>query len=343
VQAGCAQVTGSTKYSFAQGYGWQSGSIGSVDRGVGTDLARDMNYTSSGVFAADLPNGTYQVTLTLGDLWGFAHDQMGISLEGQQVDTVSTAAWQVVNKTYLVTVADGQLTLGLLDLGGTDPAVAIEGLRVQQVVDVTYDFGTATSAVAAGCTQVTGSTRYSLAQGFGWQSGSIGNVERGVGTDLTRDMNYTGSGVFAADLPNGTYQVTLMLGDAWGFAHDQMGISLEGQQVDTVDTAAWQVVTRTYTVTVTDGQLNLGLQDLGGTDPAVAIEGMRIVTTTDAAPAAASAASARQAIAPRAVDGIDLAAVAAQALGSRAGLQGIDSDWDDIAAGVLGSGARRSA
>ena len=123
-----------------------------------------------------------------------------------------------------------------------------------------------------------------------------------------------------------------------------MGIFLEGQQVDTVDTAAWQVVTRTYRVTVADGQLTLGLQDLGGTDPAVAIEAMRIVTTTNVGSAVdGSAASALQAIAPCAVDGIDLAGAAAQALGRQAGLQGINSDWDDLAAGVLASSTRRSA
>ena len=43
-----------------------------------------------------------------------------------------------------------------------------------------------------------------------------------------------------------------------------------------VSTAAGQLVTKTYTVTVGDGQLNLKLQDLGGTDPNVVIEDLEI-------------------------------------------------------------------
>jgi hypothetical protein len=57
-----------------------------------------------------------------------AHDQMAVFLEGVQVDTVTTARGQFSVKTYAVSVGDGQLTLQLKDLGGTDIYVMINAL-----------------------------------------------------------------------------------------------------------------------------------------------------------------------------------------------------------------------
>jgi fibronectin type 3 domain-containing protein len=354
-----------------------------------------LNFTPVGTFAVDLPNCNYKVTVTTGDLQ-YARDQMGIFLEGTQVDSVTTAAGQIVTPSYTVTVSDGQLNLQMKDLGGSDPNTVIEGLDIvpsgpdttgphvtassptgtingsvnhvaltfsEPILDGTFtladvdaltgpagaitatavtkisniqyevdfpsqtalgnysltigpnitdvagnamdqnqngtngedpadrytatftmaafmgahfDFGTPTSAVASGYTQVTEFTQYSAGQGYGWQSGTIGSRDRGTGTDLTRDLNFTPDGTFAVDLPNGTYKVTVTTGDLM-YARDQMGIFLEGTQVDSVTTAAGQIVTPTYTVTVSDGQLNLQMKDLGGSDPNTVIEGLDIV------------------------------------------------------------------
>ena len=51
------------------------------------------------------------------------------------------------------------------------------------------------------------------------------------------------------------------MGDAGGL-HDQMAVFLEGTQVDTVNTAAGQYVTKTYPIAVNDGQLTLKIVDL---------------------------------------------------------------------------------
>ena len=45
----------------------------------------------------DLPNGRYEVVLSMGDA-GALHDQMGIFLEGVQVDTVTTVAGQYASE-----------------------------------------------------------------------------------------------------------------------------------------------------------------------------------------------------------------------------------------------------
>jgi fibronectin type 3 domain-containing protein len=282
VASGYAAVTEGTTYSAASGYGWLSGGVASADRGVGSDLTRDFNYTTTqATFAVDLANGTYTVTLQLGDTGPYAHQGMGIFFQGAQVDNLSSAAGQVLSKSYVVTVTNGQLDLGLQALGGTNTAAVIEGMEIVAGTPpppTQYDFGTAASAVASGYTAVNETTTYSAASGYGWLSGGVASADRGVGTSLTRDFNYTTtSATFAVDLANGTYTVTLRLGDTV-YAHQGMGIFFQGAQVDNVANIAGQILTNSYVVTVTNGQLDLGLQALGGTNTAAVIEGMEIVT-----------------------------------------------------------------
>ena len=524
VQAGYLQVTQATVYGIHAGnltYGWQSGSILSTNRTTGTALQRDINYTRDGTFAVAVPNGSYQVTVMMGDVQ-YAHDRMGVFLEGVQVDDITTNR-TVVSRTYNVTVADGQLTLRLRDLGGVDPNTTIAGLEVislytgpqlsiapasvvegysgttnltfsvtlsqpigqdltvdyatadgtasagsdylpvsgtlriaagqtsgtisvpiinswtiepnqtllvnltnssgiwiaasqapgtilnhsappglsvsiapgsfseaagpsaavgtvtrigptdapltvalasgdtgeltvpdsvtigagqttatfavsavddtvwkgtqtvtvsasassytsgstaVQVTDneqppfaASFDFGTSTLPVQAGYLQVTQATRYGLHAAnltYGWQSGTILSTNRTTGTALERDINYTRDGTFAVAVSNGSYQVTVMMGDVQ-YAHDRMGVFLEGVQVDDITTNR-TVVSRTYNVTVADGQLTLRLRDLGGVDPNTTIAGLTVVSAPSGlgAPAAKplGAVSAGGAVSP---------------------------------------------
>jgi hypothetical protein len=158
--------------------------------------------------------------------------------------------------------------------------LARDGQRVAQ--PLLFDFGTATSPVDPGYTQVTANTTYSAGTGFGWTSGTIYDADHGAGDDLTRDQNFTTDGTFAVDLPDGSYNVTLTLGDTGPYPHDDMGVFLQGAQVDNVTTAAGQIVNKTYSnIVVSNGQLDLHLKDLGGADPYVSIEGMQIVRADD--------------------------------------------------------------
>ena len=55
-------------YSAALGYGWLSTSgISAIDRGTSNPLTRAFHSGTSGTFEVAMPNGTYQVTPTLGD------------------------------------------------------------------------------------------------------------------------------------------------------------------------------------------------------------------------------------------------------------------------------------
>ena len=397
------------RYSAADGYGWQTGSVYGIDRRIGDNLWRDVNYTKNATFAVDLPNGEYDVIVTLGDT-AVAHDLVEVYLEGVPVDTVSTAAGETVARTYRVGIGDTQLQLGLVDLGGSDIWAMIAALDVvfagpdrtaprvvsadnegaligpvdrvrvgfNEAVDpnsftladvavlegpsgpiaplaihsvgsgefevefapqnipgvyrlvigpyiadaagnvmdqdqdgtggenpddrfettftlepgpeyvARFDFGTAVSPVAQGYMGHPANHRYSAADGYGWQSGSVYGISRNVGDDLTRDFNYTKDATFAVDLSSGQYDVIVTLGDT-AAAHDQMGVFLEGVQVDTVTTSSGQTIAGTYRIDIGDGQLNLRLVDLGGSYAWVMINALDVIVLDGSAPSAASA------------------------------------------------------
>jgi hypothetical protein len=113
-------------------------------------------------------------------------------------------------------------------------------------------------------------------------------ISRNVGDALVRDFNYTKDATFAVDLTSGEYDVIVTLGDM-AAAHDQMGVFLEGVPVDTVSTTSGQTVARTYRVSVGDGQLNLRLADLGGSDAWVMINALDVVAVGGGAQSGASA------------------------------------------------------
>ncbi len=138
-----------------------------------------------------------------------------------------------------------------------------------------FDFGTATSPLATGYTRITESTKYSAAQKYGWSTGTISSRDRGTGTDINRDFNFTPDGTFLVDLPNGSYSIELVMGDATT-SHDQMGVYFNGVLFATVSNTAGQFLDNTYTVSVTTGQLALRLKDLGGTDTNTVINAMVI-------------------------------------------------------------------
>jgi hypothetical protein len=195
------------------------------------------------------------------------------------VPVLATARWGA-DKTFTVT------------LSGVSGAPVAHATAVGTIVNgntpMLYDFGTSDSPVAAGYAQVTPNTVYSSTAHFGWLSGSIDARDRGAESatnDLTRDFDFTPDGTFAVDLPDGTYNVTVTIGD--DYARGPEGVYLQGTQVDTVSTAAYQFVNRTYRVTITNGQLDLELKDLSGGGAAI-INGLAIATVGTTAAASAT-------------------------------------------------------
>ncbi|WP_422928853.1 hypothetical protein [Singulisphaera sp. PoT] len=264
-----------TGYSPAIGYGWNPATVtsvtGTLDQGasMGTDLTRDEFYTQDATFYVDLPNGTYYLNLTMGDVGNFAHGA-NVYLQGTQVSTITTAAGQIVTPTFLAKVSNGQLQLRLQEVTGSGLAgyAVIQGLTISPAQAIQFDFGPSGSPIAAGYGGE-GYTGYSSSLGYGWNAASntsvTGTLDQGagMGTDLTRDEFYTQDATFYVDVPNGTYLLSLTMGDVGNFAH-KANVFLQGTQVGTIATAAGQIVTPSYRVTVSNGQLQLRLQQVTG-------------------------------------------------------------------------------
>jgi subtilisin-like proprotein convertase family protein/subtilisin family serine protease len=138
----------------------------------------------------------------------------------------------------------------------------------------TIDFGTDTSPVAALSVGV-GLLPYDPINGLGWTDNlsNVQIVDRRLGTAALRDIALTSRASFAMDVPNGNVQLRVTWGDPT-MARDNMRITLEGAHRPLVSTAAGQVITRIYTVAVTDGQLNIDFTDMGGSNPLVAVSSL---------------------------------------------------------------------
>jgi hypothetical protein len=114
-----------------------------------------MNSSAARTFTIDLPNGTYSVTITMGDN-DFAHDNMVVKANGAIVlADVDSAASAYAVKTFSLTISTGSLSLEFSDAGGTDPTWVVNAVSVvpaspppagcdkaQFVADVTVPDGT---------------------------------------------------------------------------------------------------------------------------------------------------------------------------------------------------------
>ncbi len=183
-------------------------------------------------------------------------------------------------------------TVAAVDAGGVGPISSAEGSAVATGVvgfSAHFDFGPPGSPVATGYTPIADTTTYTSTLGYGFLVGAdLWQFDRGslAGTNsLTEDFVQTDAGgaTFLVNVPDGTYDVTPTMGDAL-WAHDDQGIYLQGVQVDTINSGANQYVSNTYSVTVTNGQIQFTYKDLGGVDLYDVLNGLDIVPTSGTTP-----------------------------------------------------------
>jgi hypothetical protein len=191
------------------------------------------------------------------------HDLIDVSAEGVlQVNQLTVGAGTFSTQVFTVTVNDGQLNLLFHDAGGSDSNWVINAIIVQPAaIGGQFDFGTASSPVASGYVQVTESTVYSGALGYGWDTtAGLESRDRGAPDDLRRDFVCSATDhTFNVDLANGQYKVTLIIGDQ-SYAHDLIDVYAENVlQVNSLTVAKGNFSTQVLTVTVSDGQLNIKL------------------------------------------------------------------------------------
>jgi PKD repeat protein len=118
-------------YTPTQGYGWASlTGLSTVDRGTSNPLTRDFVLGRDGTYLIDLPNGTYNVKVTLGDP-SARRDQIALYAQGNQLASgLTTAANQFISPSYTVQVANGQLAVRVVDNGGANPYFALDAIDV---------------------------------------------------------------------------------------------------------------------------------------------------------------------------------------------------------------------
>ena len=141
------------------------------------------------------------------------------------------------------------------------------------------DFNAPGSPTATGYTAVPLAV-YSATAGFGWNSiADVNARDRYTADPLKRDLHVSVlDKEFYVDLPNGTYAVSLYIGDA-SFAHNLMDVSAEGVPVvSDLTLAANEFRTVTFNATVADGQLTLKFHQDGGAYNTWAINGIDVVT-----------------------------------------------------------------
>ena len=143
-----------------------------------------------------------------------------------------------------------------------------------------YDLGTASSPLASGYSRVTESTAF-ISGGYGWtETSGLESRDRSAVSDaLKRDfvMHSSAARTFKVDLPNGTYAVTVTMGDN-DFAHDNMVVKANGTtMLGDVDTATAAYSVKTFNLTVSTGSLALEFSDAGGTDPTWIVNAVSIV------------------------------------------------------------------
>lgn len=147
-----------------------------------------------------------------------------------------------------------------------------------------YDFDAPDVPTEPGYISVAPTNIYTPARGYGW-SRNLSPKGNNLPTNnsLLRDMHYTSKvSTFSADMSNGDYSVTLLIGDGQPRQHDRIIVTLEGMlQAGELAVAGGEFTAETYAVTVADGQLNLTLADNGGTDPNWVINGLVILHATD--------------------------------------------------------------
>lgn len=137
-------------FDEVKGYGWEnSSSITLVDRHTSALPMSDFVEGKKLRFAANLPNGSYRITLFLGDPKS-GRDNVYIKAEGTSVAvTRRTKPGDNVHRAFTVDVTDGKLNL---DLSAHTGKVALGGLKIDSLISPVSATFTNNGAVNEGST-----------------------------------------------------------------------------------------------------------------------------------------------------------------------------------------------
>jgi hypothetical protein len=248
-----------------------------------------------------VPNGAYQVVLRFVEFVVSKAGErvMRITIEGATVENaldIYAAAGKgvLVERSYTVTISDGLLNIGFAKNGGSKtPIVNAISVKSRDAAGVpTVTPAPTATPIHMAYTQLVdgGGPTFTDRAGATWQAdqgytiGAWGYVGGSAGVSATNVANSAdpflfqryreGLSEYRFTVPNGAYTVRLRFAELVATAAGQrvMQISLEGAVVESAldvyaTAGSATALERTYTVTVTDGVLNIGFAKKGGSRP----------------------------------------------------------------------------
>ncbi|MFF5075943.1 Ig-like domain-containing protein [Actinoplanes sp. NPDC000266] len=291
VPAGYVADTGAA-FDAGRGYGWvRRGSSEALDltrntrdRGragvdprLNTLVHLQYSGTTEGAWEYAVPNGTYQVTVSVGDQPPY-DSRHTVRVEGVlAVDGfVSTSSAEYRQGTATVTVTDGRITVDAV--GGSNTKLNYVDINHDFALKV--DFSDAATTPAAGYVRDSGGA-FTAARGYGWvdlgertpvdltgngrnRNPAAGQADARLATFMHAQLPAGSAGVatpgaWEAAVPAGLYTVTVAVGDAGTAVDSTHWVSVEDQNAIAgfVPTAGTKFATATRTVRVTDGALTI--------------------------------------------------------------------------------------
>ena len=191
-------------YTSSQGFGWVGTAPLSFDRGaipgdsVDSNLLRAGAYNfagtaDAGTFRADLPNGTYEVTIIQGDLT-LPRGGMNVSVvagTGAGLTNVTTAAGQWADNSFLATVSAGQLQLQFV-APNSGTYWVVNGIEIRPAANVA-----AVTFSGPGTVNADGTTTDTITGFAAVPNGTLMTVTTSLGTITSADANafYAGTQV----------------------------------------------------------------------------------------------------------------------------------------------------
>lgn len=246
-------------YDVTNGFGWEAGAtnLQVVDRTIGSDIQRDVATFEEATFLADVSTQTsYDVTIEFGD--NDEARETEVVIEGQNFGTVTTAAGEFVEHIFRVPVYDDQVTI---DMTGGSSGGAITSLQVDAVNAWDLDFGTFENPVVAPGYFLADNSVYTPGVNtHGWANDDTKYLDYpSVSDPLHRDMGVIFDNVFFAEIADGTYQVTVYMGD-YLESQDAISLVLQGNEVDQISSAPGELFVGNYNINVVDGLFEMRIK-----------------------------------------------------------------------------------
>ncbi|RCW77313.1 fibronectin type III domain-containing protein [Saliterribacillus persicus] len=156
--------------------------------------------------------------------------------------------------------------------------------QVQAETDDSYlfDFGSESSPVADGYTQVSNTLIYDAERGYGL-SNEVDNRDRGEPDNLRRDFTNGADYSFTVDVPNGDYFVRIIAGD--DIAFNRTSFAINGESEGSISSGAGEYAELNTNLTVSDEQIVIDIGNNGRINaleiiPMTKIESLAVDTVT---------------------------------------------------------------